>query len=301
MNYREKAKKRLIETFQDLDEQAQADVLEEIQFGNALKAAREAKKTKTVTFGDLYETAQGAQATMNSFDGFGSGLSYFDAAIMGFRPGEVVLIAGPPNFGKTMVSLNLITNTVANSLRKGVIISLEMTAQEIANRVYNIADTSDHEYIKENLRIQTDLKVGASGIEHIIKRDQPDIVMIDLLQKLADREKGTEYERVSAAMAKVKDIALRTMTPIILISHVAKTRSGKNGEATAADLKGASNIEQDIDVGIMINKVERDSFDIVCTNFKHRTKRPKLYNKNCVIKSNGIKILEDGVFSDMHP
>lgn len=192
----------------------------------------------------------------------------------------------------TTVALNVLVATVINSLKKGLIISLEMTAEEIASRVYNIAD--DHTNILKDIVIQTDLRVNANNIQHIIERENPDIVMIDLLQKLADRERGSEYERVSAAMAKVKEIALKTMKPIMLISHVAKTRSGSDGQATASDLKGASNIEQDTDVGIMLNKLDKGSNDIVVTNFKHRTKRPDVFHLDAVIKMNGIKVADDG-------
>lgn len=294
MNYREKAIKRMVETYEELDDKAKAEVLDKIQFNGAIQAAQEIAQTKTVTFRDMYEIAEAGQVTMNSFEGFGSGLQYFDEVIMGFRPGEVTVIAGPPNFGKTMVALNLITATSANCVKRGLIISLEMTKEEISKRLYRI--TKDHQHILDNLIIQTSLKVTASNIEYIIKRERPDIVMIDMLQKLADRERGTEYERVSAAMSKVKDLALKLNIPIILVSHVSKSRSGRNGEATALDLKGASNIEQELDVGIMINKPNKQSTDIIATNFKHRTKHPFLFHVDCLVQTDGIRVLEEGKY-----
>ncbi len=294
MNYRTKTIKRLVESFEELDDQAQDEVLDKIKYSGALKAAMDAAKTDTVTFGDLYAVATERQQWFDKFEGFGSGLKYFDDAIMGFRPGEVTIIAGPSNFGKTGVALNVVATTIINSLKKALIISMEMTKEEIASRVFNITD--DHTHILENLVIQTDLRVNANNIEHIIKREKPDLVMIDMLQKLADSERGSEYERVSTAMSKVKAIALKTNTPIILISHVAKTRSGDKGQATAADLKGASNIEQDADVGIMINKLDKSSWDLVLTCFKHRTKRPEVFHKNCLIKMDGIRVAFEGAY-----
>lgn len=292
LDYRSKAIKRMLEGFEELDENAQQEVLDKIQYNGAMKAAAEVTKTKTVTFGDLYSVAEERQKYFNEFEGFGCGLKYFDDAIMGFRPGEVTIIAGPSNFGKTTVALNILVATVVNAAKRGLIISLEMTAEEIASRVYNLSD--DHTGILKDIVIQTDLRIGAKHIEHIIKREKPDIVMVDLLQKLADSERGSEYERVSMAMAKVKAIALKTKVPIILISHVAKTRSGAKGEATAADLKGASNIEQDADVGIMLNKLKKDSWDLVATCFKHRTKRPEVFHKNCIIRMEGIRVGSNG-------
>lgn len=197
----------------------------------------------------------------------------------------------------TTVALNIIVAAVVNSVKRGLIISLEMTAEEIASRIYNLSD--DHTNILKDIVIQTDLRIGAQHIEHIIKREKPDIVMVDLLQKLADSERGSEYERISMAMAKIKSIALKTKVPIVLVSHVAKTRSGEKGQATAADLKGASNIEQDADVGIMINKLNKESWDLVVTCFKHRTKRPEVFHKDCVIKMDGIRVADNGAYNDL--
>lgn len=193
----------------------------------------------------------------------------------------------------TMVALNIVVSAVANSLKRALIISMEMTSEEVASRVYNMTD--DHSSTLNNIVINTDLRVNANNIQYIIEKEKPDIVMIDLLQILANSERGgSEYEKVSSAMAKVKAVALKTRTPIILVSHVAKTRSGSDGQATAMDLKGASNIEQDTDIGIMINKPDKSSNDLVLTCFKHRTKRPSVFHLDCLVKLEGLRVANDG-------
>lgn len=299
MNFREKRVKRMLEDFTEMSETDQAKVLDQIKYQGALQAAKEVGKTTTVSFDDRYEEAKKRQDFFNKFEGFGTGMRYFDEATMGFRPGEVIVIAGPSNFGKTMVALNIVTSAAEKALKKVLIVSMEMTMDEIFSRVYNIAE--DHEAVKKNLMVQTELSVSPAHIAAMIDRDKPDIVMIDHLQFLANQVPGQgEYERIGIAIAKVKRIAITKKIPIILISHVAKTRSGVGGQASNADLKGASNIEQDSDIVIMLNRPKDSGVkgnEIICTLTKHRTKKPEVFLDNCLVTMKGIKVAYDGEYT----
>lgn len=297
-DYKRKRIERVIEGFTELPDDDKNEVLDIIRYQGALKAASEVGKTKTLTFGDRYEEAKRRQAYFNKFEGFGTGMKYFDDATMGFRPGEVTIIGGPSNFGKTMVALNIVASVAEKTLKRVLIISMEMTSDEIFSRVFNITD--DHEAAKSRVLVQTELTVSPDHIKQIIERDKPDIVMIDHLQFLANAVRGdSEYERIGKAVAAVKRIAINKKIPIILISHVSKTRSGEHGQANNADLKGASNIEQDSDIVIMLNRPKDAGVkgnEIICTLTKHRTKKPEIFLDPCLIKLEGIKVADDGEY-----
>lgn len=296
IDYKARRVKRLVESFNDLDKEEQDKVLDTIKYNTMITAAREVSKTRTVTFGDLYEGAKLRHGVFNQFEGFGSGLKFFDDSTMGFREGEVTVIAGPSNFGKTMLAVNVIVSVVEKSLKKALVISMEMTDKAIADRIYHMSDT--HEPLKENIIIQTELSVSAKHIKAMIERHKPDIVLIDHLQFLAKQEQGTEYERVNAAIAKVKRLSIHFRLPIIIVSHVAKTRSGKNGEATTADLKGSSSIEQDSDIVIMVNRPSDSNGGAnILTLSKHRTKYPDIFNKDCLIRIDGVRIVNNGEYT----
>lgn len=298
-DYRQKRIDRLLESYSEMNDADQLKILDTIKYNGALKAAREVAKTHTRTFAEGYAEAERRQAFFNRFEGFGTGLKYFDEATMGFRPGEVTVIAGPSNFGKTMVALNVLVSLAEKTLKRVLIISMEMTSDEIFSRVYNIA--TNHDAIKENILVQTELVVNPQHISQMIDRDKPDIVMIDHLQFLANVVSGSsEYERIGLAIAHIKRMAITKNVPIILISHVSKGRSGDGGRATNADLKGASNIEQDSDIVIMLNRPKSSGVkgnEILCTLTKHRTKKPEIFLEECVIKLEGIKIGDDGDYT----
>lgn len=297
MNYQQKVIKRLVEGYEELPDEAKREVLDQIKYGGLLRAAEEVSKTRTVFFGDLFKEVVESQKYFNSFEGFGCGLEYFDDAIMGFRPGELLILAAPSNFGKTLLSLNVVAN-LAITGKRVLVISMEMTALEIARRLYNTVDLKGTNLVqlKRNIIIQTELRVNSRHIEAMIKEIEPDIVLIDHLQFLAKQEQGTEYERISKAVGSLKSLAMEYKLPMIVISHVAKSRSGKNGQATASDLKGASDIEQDCDVGIMINKTTYDSNEVELTLFKHRTKRPPVYHKPCILEIKGVRVDDNGSY-----
>lgn len=294
MKYQERAIKRIVEIYAELPEAAKRKVIDDIRYQSIMQAAEEVNKTHTVCFGDLYADAMERQKYFNSFEGFGTGLKYFDDATMGFRPGEVVVIAGPTNYGKTTVALNAVVSAITHSRKKVLVISMEMRALEIASRVYNMTD--DHDALMENLIIQTELSVNTKHIAAMIERHHPDMLMLDHIQFLANQEDGKEYERITAATAKFKRLAIDYSLPAIAISHVGRSRSGKNGEADVSDLKGSSSIEQDCDIGIMINRQAEQEIgnEITLKLFKHRTKRPLVFHKACVLSMDGVRIVDRG-------
>ncbi len=302
-DWKKKQVNRIVESFTDMDERQQMEVMDAIKYNYALQAARQVGMTKTVTFGDMYETAIERQKHFNKFEGFGCGLPYFDQATMGFREGELIVISAPSSFGKTAVAMNIVAHLAANTLKKVVMITMEMTPAEVSTRLYNMVDKSDHDTLKENFIIQTELSVSAEHVKAIVKKHKPDILLIDHLGFLANQESGNdERERLNLAIAKVKRIAINEHIPIIMISHVSKTRSGASGEATLQDIKGTSNTEQDSDIVFMINRpkeqeyADQGTWQIVVQLAKHRTKQPpRLYLKNVLMEMKGLRI--DGKYS----
>jgi replicative DNA helicase len=296
-DWKKKQVNRMIESFTEMDEQQQLQVMDAIKYNHALEAAKQVGMTKTVTFGDMYETAIERQKHFNKFEGYGCGLPYFDQATMGFRGGEVIVVAAPSNFGKTMVSMNIVANIAAYALKKVVMITMEMTPAEVATRLFNMIDKADHPALKENFIIQTELSVSSEHVKAIVKKHKPDILLIDHLGFLAKQEPGSdERAQLDGAMAKIKRLAINENIPIILISHVSKTRSGGKGEATAQDLKGSSAIEQDSDIVIMLNKPKQQLLlhegitQVVMNLEKHRTKSPKgLFHVPQVIEMKGVR------------
>lgn len=302
-DWKKKQVARMVEGFTEMDEQQQMDVMDAIKYNYALQAAKQVGMTKTVTFGDMYETAIERQKHFNKYEGFGCGLPYFDEATMGFRGGELIIIAAPSNFGKTMVAMNIVANIAATTLKKVVFITMEMTPAEVSTRLYNMVSKEDHDALKDNFIIQTELSVSAEHVKAIVKKHKPDILVIDHLGFLAKQEPGSEErQQIDTAMAKIKRLAINENIPIIMISHVSKTRSGASGEATVSDLKGSSAIEQDSDIVFMINKPKTQMYlhegivEIVVKLEKHRTKSPRgLFHQKVLIQMKGVRT--DGTYS----
>jgi len=299
VDWKAKQVARMVEAWSEMDEHQQLEVMDAIKYNYALKAAKEVGMTKTVTFGNMYQVAIDRQKYFNKYEGFGSGLPYFDEATMGFREGEVTIIAGPSSVGKTMVAMNIVANIVANTLKKAVMITMEMTPEEVSSRLYNMVDKKHHEILKSNFIIQTELSVSAEHVKAIVKKHKPDILIIDHLGFLAKQETGELKAQTDSAIAKVKRLAIDENIPIILISHVAKTRSGDSGMATAQDLMGSAGIEQDSDIVIMINRPKKqmnpDGKEVFVKLEKHRTKDPNIKYKQVIILMKGVKT--DGSYS----
>lgn len=297
-DWRSKQVNRVYRQMAELDDQAQDVIIDKLKTDGLIAKSAQARKNKTVYFGDVYAEVQERQKTFNVFEGRRIGLRYFDEATMGLRGGETIVIAGPSNLGKTMVGLNLLASTIVTTGASVLIVSMEMPMLDIASRLYNMVDVSQHGALMENVVIQTELDVNANNIQSMIERLSPDVVMLDHIQFLANQERGAnEFEKINVAVKKVQRLAIEYNVPILLISHVAKTRSGKDGRASASDLKGSSSIEQDTDIVFILNrdKDQRQAGIVEVELVKQRKKQSRHYYRPVTMRFNGVRLDGDYV------
>lgn len=197
----------------------------------------------------------------------------------GLRRGQVVVLAGFPNDGKSLVGMDFLESGVDGSTGKAKIYLTEMTVEELNHRV--IARNSKltiGEVIRGNIGYEQMNKLGefkipnveiqpASGwtvdqICHDILRSRPDVVMVDHFHRInlaGNRNKVDAYDEASAKLNSVaKDNQANCV--MIIVAHL--SRPGTDKEAipprpNSSHLRGTQMLEADADIVCMVYR-ERD-------------------------------------------
>ena len=77
------------------------------------------------------------QKSGSTIQGISSGYPYLDTMCSGFKPGDMIVLAGRPGMGKTGLALNITLSIAKNNLNV-LFFSLEMPAEQITNRIMSI-------------------------------------------------------------------------------------------------------------------------------------------------------------------
>ena len=207
----------------------------------------------------------------------------------GMRPGNVVIVAGRPGMGKTSLATNIAFNIAAEG-KTALILSMEMSAQELADRLIAqagsvpLADVLAGNMEGEagdrimagvgrlaELPIVIDDQGGLTLFElaskaRSVKRRKGNlgVIVVDYLQ-LMDGEGDTRNSQIEAISRGIKALAKELEVPIILLSQLNRScESRTNRRPVASDLRESGAIEQDADVICMVYRDEiynRDSPD----------------------------------------
>jgi len=197
----------------------------------------------------------------------------------GWQPGSLTILAGRPSMGKTAIALAT-TKTAAKSGKQIVFFSLEMTAEQLCDRIL-LGETEDLDperyasgrmreedwknlesgYQKlENLgiHIQVGSTINADFIRSrsriLRKRNECDLVVIDYLQLIDGSSRSQNREQEIAKISRqMKNLATELNIPVILLSQLnrmSETRRDKRPQLS--DLRESGAIEQDADlVGLL--------------------------------------------------
>lgn len=224
--------------------------------------------------------------------GIRTGISKLNEFTNGWKPGELIIVAGRPGMGKTAVALNLFTKHAGSIGKRTLFFSLEMDDLSLADRLVCSYGGIQPDHLKtgrldideqnayysakaqlEKLPISIDDSARVN-IKHIStisrsksRKGECDMVVIDYLQLIEN--KNDDYrknrEREVAEMSRsLKLLAKELKVPVMLLCQLNRGVESRGGSMRPklGDLRESGAIEQDADMVIFPYRPEYYGIDI---------------------------------------
>ena len=196
-------------------------------------------------------------------------------------PGDLVVLAGRPSSGKTMLAAQLAYH-MAKKKRVGVF-SLETSGEKVYDRLISHAGQIDFGRVKKHELLQQDYRaVNALGAESekisldvipavgmsvpqvqaISLSRHYDVIFIDYLQLL--RAEGRDrFSQVTNISLQLHQMATGTGITVIALSQLARPEKGAKAakRPTMSELRESGQLEQDADAILMLHRTDPDNND----------------------------------------
>jgi replicative DNA helicase len=225
----------------------------------------------------------------DGLSGVPCGFSELDRITSGWQASDLVIVAARPSMGKTAFVLSMARNMAVDHSRSVAFFSLEMSSQQLVNRLIVSETEIPHEKIRNgNLSPHewTQLTVKISDLQNskIYIDDTPalsifelrakcrrlkaqfdiDIIVIDYLQLMSGptEARGNREQEVSTISRSLKAIAKELNVPVIALSQLNRSVETRGGfkRPQLSDLRESGAIEQDADMVIFIHRPEYYGF-----------------------------------------
>lgn len=254
---------------------------------SALQALPEASGEES-SYSLLKSVADAVDETVNAYQGHGSllrtGIGPVDRIIKGLGPDNLCLIGGATSMGKTAVTVEIASN-LAYSGSGVVFVSLEMTRQELVNRMIAAKARVDHEKARDAASLTEDemkkwvvasqeVSKGAMRIvpKHIrdvpaiyssVKRcgldfesGKPSLVIVDYAQLVRAAGKDIR-ERMTEVSISLKHLAGMVGCPVLAVVQLSRDFSSREDKRPHLfDIKETGQFENDADQVIMCHREE---------------------------------------------
>ena len=275
---------------QDIPVEKKVDQVNELIINNKVtKNTGAPKEVKDVLMSVEQEITNAGTSTE---DVIRTGFKGFDSKINGFKPGDLVIVAGRPAMGKTTWALNIATNNIFKN-KTVLIFSLEMTNEQLVKKIISsesgvsmdkmlsgsldqndwdlfsktkqkLSDSSLYIYDKSPITIET-LISKTKAIQAI---KNIDLIVVDYLQLLmTSNQAPSNSDSRTASMTYIsnllKGLAKDAGCPLISLSQLNRgVESRTDKRPVLSDLRDSGSIEQDADMVIMLYRQDYyDSLD----------------------------------------
>lgn len=242
----------------------------------------EYEKKDKIQFHDFYDLLIEAKEINNNIDAndfVQYGLNFLDEKLGGISEGELVLLGGITNTGKTTLSFNIAKN-VSNNGGKVIVVALEEKRTTKARKSIfyycngvrktngeKILQMPDYltgkrkftdkemeeaiQYLANSIEIVgSDTSIGIDELEEIYSRGA-DLIVLDHLHYFGiDYKEDSKANAIEKAMQRIKELNLQYNTRTILIAHFSKLDETKR--PTMTNFKDSISIAQTVDTVIML-------------------------------------------------
>ncbi len=207
----------------------------------------------------------------------------------GFRPGQLIVVAGRPAQGKSVLALDIARHAAIRHGVRTLLVALEMTRKELLLRLLSAEAAVPLHHLRgvaadplplddwERLDRVTDrvraaplpivdmsaLPIGVADIRrHLRGRDAPRLVVVDYLQLLdapAQGRQDTRERQVARLTRDLKILAGQVGVPIVLLAQLNRGPEQRvDRRPVLSDLRESGAVEQDADVAILIHREDAD-------------------------------------------
>ena len=282
--------RKIIETATDIanDAYASEDSIYDVLENAEMKMLRIGNMRKTSEFQRIQDVAYRAQENLeklaeqgSEITGLATGFSEFDKLTAGLQPSQFIIIAARPAMGKTAFALNLATYAATHSNKSVAIFNLEMSAEQLANRILQSLGQIDGGKMRTGRLEHNDWKrlneaISQLSDTNLFLDDTPGItigeirskcrrlansdkglglVVIDYLQLITGPSKsaGNRQQEVSDISRNLKTMALELGIPVIALAQLSRAvEQREDKRPIMSDLRESGSIEQDADIVILI-------------------------------------------------
>jgi replicative DNA helicase len=271
-----------IEWAHKLDEDLTDELVERVQ-------ARIHQATTGSSSEDSTSWADVADETINAIEaaaegttqGLSTGLTDLDALIGGLGGGQLIIVAGRPGMGKSVLLADFCRQASFRDGATAALFSLEMSKQEFGRRIVSAetgigmatlksGELTEDEWSKVmTFRAETDasklrvIEAAGSTIESIRARARRiqqqhglDLVAVDYLQlMIGSKQTDNRQAEVAGISRGLKLLAMELGVPVVAAAQLNRgVESRTDKRPTMSDLRESGSIENDADVVILLHR-----------------------------------------------
>lgn len=257
-----------------------ADILDQVEnkIVSIIKNRRSSEfRTIQDVLNDVQINLEKLSKNKGDITGIPTGWYELDKLTSGFHENQLIILAARPAMGKTAFALNLATNVAINTDKTVAIFSLEMGAEQLANRIisslgqiegskltsgnllnddWKRVTEAKSQLSKAKLYISDDAGVTVGDIKSKCRRLATsevglDLVIIDHLQLLTmgGNYGNNRQAEITDISRSLKKMAMELKIPVVALAQLSRgVESREDKRPKMSDLRESGSIEQDADI-----------------------------------------------------
>lgn len=283
----------------------------------AFSPVREALAESFDRLDELHKQAKGLR-------GVPTGYKDLDDTLAGMQRSNLIILAARPGVGKTTLALNIAQNLAVDYKRPAAIFSLEMSKEELVDRLLVSQADIDAWRLKTGRLTEEDFTnlsnaMGILAEAPLYIDDTPalsimemrtkarrlqvevgiDLLIVDYLQLARSRNLENRVQEVSEISQGLKNLARELKIPVLALSQLSRAVEQRGQKRPQlADLRESGSIEQDADVVMFLWREDDENPENISLDIAKHRNGPlhsiKLFFRGDRIRFYGREIKKEG-------